>query len=72
MSDPELRDPRLDQAYRELPSEEPPSELDERIRAAARRAVGARPQSLEARDPARDMLTPGAAVIRRVRVETTG
>ena len=28
-------------------AEEPPPELDERIRAAARRAVGARPQSLE-------------------------
>jgi len=49
MSDPDLRDPRLDQAYRELPGDEPSAELDERIRAAARRAVGARPQSLEAR-----------------------
>jgi len=49
MSDPDLRDPRLDQAYRELPGDEPPPEVDERIRAAARRAVGARPQSLEAR-----------------------
>ncbi len=48
MSDPELRDPRLDQAYRALPGDEPPPEVDERIRAAARRAVGARPQSLEA------------------------
>jgi len=49
MSEPDLRDPRLDQAYRELPRDEPPPEVDERIRAAARRAVGARPQSLEAR-----------------------
>ena len=49
MSDPDLRDPRLDHAYHELPGDEPPPELDERIRAAARRAVGARPQSLEAR-----------------------
>ncbi len=49
MSDPDLRDPRLDEAYRDLPGDEPPPELDERIRAAARRAVGARPQSLEAR-----------------------
>jgi len=49
MSDPDLRDPRLDQAYRELPGDEPPPEVDERIRAAAHRAVGARPQSLEAR-----------------------
>jgi hypothetical protein len=48
MSDPELRDPRLDEAYRRLPGDEPPPELDERIRAAARRAVGARPQSLGA------------------------
>lgn len=50
MSDPDLRDPRLDQAYRELPGDEPSPEVDERIRAAARRAVGARPQSLEARE----------------------
>ncbi|MGH8681647.1 MAG: hypothetical protein ACREVS_23020, partial [Burkholderiales bacterium] len=49
MTDPDLRDPRLDQAYRELPGEEPPPGLDERIRAAARRAVGAKPQSLDAR-----------------------
>jgi hypothetical protein len=49
MSDPDLRDPHLDRAYRELPREEPPVEVDERIRAAARRAVGARPQSLAAR-----------------------
>jgi hypothetical protein len=48
MSDPELRDPRLDEAYRRLPGDEPAPELDERIRAAARRAVGARPQSLGA------------------------
>jgi hypothetical protein len=50
MSERDLRDPRLDQAYRELPGEEPPSEVDERIRAAARRAVGAGPQSLAARE----------------------
>jgi hypothetical protein len=43
------RDPRLDSAYRASPREEPPLELDERIRAAARRAVSAGPQSLEAR-----------------------
>jgi hypothetical protein len=45
MSDPDLRDPRLDEAYRRMPGEEPPRELDDRIRAAARRAVGARPRS---------------------------
>jgi len=49
MSDPDLRDPRLDHAYRELPGDEPTPEVDERIRAAARRAVGAKPQSLGAR-----------------------
>ena len=47
MTDPDLRDPNLDQAYRETPRDEPPPELDERIRAAARRVVGTRPQSLE-------------------------
>ncbi len=48
MSSPDdVRDPRLDRAYGETPREEPPLALDERIRAAARRAAGARPQSLE-------------------------
>ncbi len=47
MTDPDLRDPNLDRAYRETPRDEPPPGLDERIRAAARRAVGTRPQSLE-------------------------
>jgi len=47
MTDPDLRDPNLDRAYRETPRDEPPPELDARIRAAARRAVGTRPQSLE-------------------------
>lgn len=42
------RDPRLDAAYREGATDGPPPEMDERIRAAARRAVAARPQSLEA------------------------
>jgi hypothetical protein len=50
MSEPDLRDPRLDEAYRQIPGDEPPPELDERIRAAARRAAGARPQSLEAHE----------------------
>jgi len=45
----ESRDPRLDEAYRQTTRDEPPAELDERIRAAARRAVDARPQSLPAR-----------------------
>jgi hypothetical protein len=49
MSDHDLHDPRLDAAYRDVSGEQPPVELDERIRAAARRAVSARPQSLEAR-----------------------
>jgi len=47
MIDPDLRDPGLDRAYRETPRDEPPPALDERIRAAARRAVGTRAQSLE-------------------------
>jgi hypothetical protein len=47
VTDPDLRDPNLDRAYRETPRDEPPSELDERIRAAARRALGTKPQSLE-------------------------
>ena len=47
MTDPDLRDPNVDRAYREAPRDEPPPELDERIRAAARRAVDTRPRSLE-------------------------
>jgi hypothetical protein len=50
VSEPDLRDPNLDRAYRETPRDEPPPELDERIRAAARRAVGTKPQSLEQRE----------------------
>jgi hypothetical protein len=46
--DPDLRDPRLDRAYQEAPRDEPPAALDERIRAVARRAVSARPQSVDA------------------------
>jgi hypothetical protein len=49
MSEPDLRDPHLDDAYRQVPGDEPPPALDERIRAAARRAVGAGPESLAAR-----------------------
>jgi hypothetical protein len=49
VSDPDLRDPDLDRAYRDTPRDEPPAELDERVRAAAHRAVGTRPQSLEQR-----------------------
>jgi hypothetical protein len=49
VSEPDLRDPRLDEAYRRIPGDEPPPELDERIRAAARRAVAAKPESLAAR-----------------------
>ncbi|MGH8616694.1 MAG: hypothetical protein ACREUW_03320 [Burkholderiales bacterium] len=39
------RDPALDAAYREGARDEPPARLDDAIRAAARREVGARPQS---------------------------
>ena len=43
------RDPRLDAAWRAASHEEPPVALDAAILAAARREVGARPQSLGAR-----------------------
>lgn len=42
------RDPVLDRLYAESAREEPPARLDAAIRAAARRAVGARPRSLGA------------------------
>jgi hypothetical protein len=48
MSDTDRRDPRIDAAYRATPREEPPAELDERIRAAARRAVADGPRSSDA------------------------
>lgn len=41
------RDPVLDRLYAESAREEPPARLDAAIRAAARRAVGARPRPLE-------------------------
>ncbi len=44
-------DPRLTQAYRGLPAEEPPPALDDAIRAAARRAVASRPRSSRWRVP---------------------
>jgi hypothetical protein len=49
MTEPEPRDPRVDAAYREAANDEPRQETDDRILAAARRAVAAGPQSLEAR-----------------------
>jgi hypothetical protein len=42
------RDPRFDAAWRNASNEEPPPDLDAAIRAAARREVGAKPQSLAA------------------------
>jgi hypothetical protein len=39
------RDPALDRAYRAADRDEPPARLDDAIRAAARREVGARPQT---------------------------
>lgn len=39
-------DPKLSQRYRELPREEPPRTLDEKILAASRRAVESRPAPL--------------------------
>lgn len=53
MSDPELRDPRLDDAYGETPRDEPSPAADEHIRAAARRAVDARPTPLVPQDSRR-------------------
>jgi hypothetical protein len=50
MSEPDPRDPRLDDAYRDAPRDEPPPEADERIRAAARRAVDARPAPFAKKD----------------------
>jgi hypothetical protein len=49
MNESDPRDPRLDAAYRDAATDEPPAAIDERLRAAARRAVAAGPQSLEAR-----------------------
>ena len=40
----DLRDPRLDAAWRAASNEKPPAALDDAIRAAARREVGAGPQ----------------------------
>src|SRR5512134_1715521 len=53
MSHTDNRDPRLDAAYRATPREEPPAELDERIRAAARRAASGGPQPVDATAQAR-------------------
>jgi hypothetical protein len=45
----DLRDPRLDAAWRAASHEEPPAALDDAIRAAARREVRAAPQAADAR-----------------------
>ncbi|MDQ8036653.1 MAG: hypothetical protein REI12_04480 [Pedobacter sp.] len=44
LHDPELHDKAISALYRQLPDEEPSSDTDALIRAAARRAVGAAPQ----------------------------
>lgn len=44
MADP--RDDRVSRAYREMPGDGPPAELDSAIQAAARRAVGSRPGAI--------------------------
>src|SRR5512134_912670 len=49
MTEPEPRDPRIDAAYRDAATDAPRAEIDDRIRAAAHRAVAAGPQSLETR-----------------------
>jgi hypothetical protein len=43
MADTPVRDPQLDAAYRAGANDGPPAAMDDAIRAAARRAVGARP-----------------------------
>ena len=48
----DLRDPRLDAAWRAASHEEPPAALDDAIRAAARRGVGAGPQPADAKKAA--------------------
>ena len=47
MSDmpPDIRDENLTSVYRSAPADEPPAALDDAIRAAARRAAGARPRA---------------------------
>jgi hypothetical protein len=49
-----LSDPHVDAAWRALSSEEPPASLDAAITAAARRAVGARPQKIGTREAMAD------------------
>ena len=44
--DPLLRDPRFDRTWRAVSAEEPPAALDDALRAAARREVGAQPRPL--------------------------
>ena len=45
-----LSDPRVDAAWRDLSREEPPASVDAAVLAAARREVGAKPQSTGARE----------------------
>src|SRR5215831_3405502 len=54
-------DPKLSQRYRELPREEPPRALDEKILAASRRAVESRPAPLVAPTGRRRWYVPVAA-----------
>jgi hypothetical protein len=55
----ELRDARVDAAWRAASREEPPPALDDAIRAAARRATGTGPRPVDARKVARaDSLRP--------------
>ena len=49
----DLRDARVDAAWRAVSREEPPAALDDAIRAAARREIGAGPRSADAREPPR-------------------
>jgi len=54
----DLRDPRLDAAWRAASHEEPPSALDDAIRAAARREVHAGPQTAKAQETVPSALRP--------------
>lgn len=60
MSEPE-RDPEVARRYRELQREEPPSALDDAIRAAARREAESRPAPLVAPPARRRCYVPLAA-----------
>ena len=54
----DLRDARVDASWRAASREEPPAALDDAIRAAARREIGARPRAAETRTNVPESLRP--------------